>query len=146
MKKITFVFLRGCSPRFSAPDLPPGRHRWHSAITSATTVLSRSIKDGSITSAERSTILSAIAIMLAMPICPRLLAVDDHNPIGVTGAFEGLITTGGAYNVLNHSATRQASVQGDAVLLQPRFICQRPSVCGPVRKAPTLTYERTKYT
>jgi RHS repeat-associated protein len=37
----------------------------------------------------------------------RLLALDDHNPIGVTGAFEGIITTGGAYNVLNHNATRQ---------------------------------------
>jgi RHS repeat-associated protein len=31
---------------------------------------------------------------------------DDHNPIGVSGAFEGLITTGCGYNVLNHSATR----------------------------------------
>ena len=38
---------------------------------------------------------------------PLVLADDDHNPIGVTGAFEGLITTGGAYNVLNHNATRQ---------------------------------------
>ena len=38
---------------------------------------------------------------------PPLLALDDHNPIGVTGAFEGVITTGCAYNVLNHSATRQ---------------------------------------
>jgi YD repeat-containing protein len=32
--------------------------------------------------------------------------VDDHNPIGVTGAFEGVITTGCAYNVLNHNARR----------------------------------------
>jgi hypothetical protein len=32
---------------------------------------------------------------------------DDHNPIGVTGAFEGVITTACAYNVLNHNATRQ---------------------------------------
>src|SRR5206468_2615031 len=31
---------------------------------------------------------------------------DDHNPIGVSGAFEGLITTGCGYNVLNHSAIR----------------------------------------
>ena len=31
---------------------------------------------------------------------------DDHNPIGVSGAFEGVITTGCAYNVLNHNATR----------------------------------------
>jgi Domain of unknown function (DUF6531) len=38
---------------------------------------------------------------------PRLLAFDDHNPIGVTGAFEGVITTGCAYNVLSHNATRQ---------------------------------------
>jgi len=38
---------------------------------------------------------------------PRLLALDDHNPIGVTGSFEGVITTGGSYNVLNHNATRQ---------------------------------------
>ena len=36
-----------------------------------------------------------------------MLAFDDHNPIGVTGAFEGVITTGSAYNVLNHNATRQ---------------------------------------
>jgi hypothetical protein len=32
---------------------------------------------------------------------------DDHNPIGVTGAFEGVITTGCAYNVLNHNARRE---------------------------------------
>jgi Domain of unknown function (DUF6531) len=36
-----------------------------------------------------------------------LLVGDDHNPIGVTGAFEGVITTAGAYNVLNHNARRQ---------------------------------------
>jgi Domain of unknown function (DUF6531) len=36
-----------------------------------------------------------------------VLALDDHNPIGVTGAFEGIITTGCAYNVLNHNASRQ---------------------------------------
>src|SRR5882724_6115209 len=38
---------------------------------------------------------------------PRLFADDDHNPVGVTGVFEGVITTGCAYNVLNHNATRQ---------------------------------------
>ena len=38
---------------------------------------------------------------------PSLLALDDHNPIGVTGAFEGITTTGCGYNVLNHNATRQ---------------------------------------
>ena len=32
---------------------------------------------------------------------------DDHNPIGTTGAFEGVIMTGGAYNALSHNATRQ---------------------------------------
>jgi hypothetical protein len=32
---------------------------------------------------------------------------DDHNPVGVTGAFEGVTTTAGAYNVLNHNARRQ---------------------------------------
>jgi RHS repeat-associated protein len=32
---------------------------------------------------------------------------DDHNPIGVTGAFEGVITTACAYNVLNHNARRE---------------------------------------
>jgi YD repeat-containing protein len=37
----------------------------------------------------------------------RSAFADDHNPIGVTGAFEGVITTGCAYNVLNHNATRQ---------------------------------------
>ena len=36
-----------------------------------------------------------------------MLAFDDHNPVGVTGAFEGVITTGCGYNVLNHNATRQ---------------------------------------
>jgi YD repeat-containing protein len=32
---------------------------------------------------------------------------EDHNPIGVTGAFEGMTTTGCAYNVLNHNARRE---------------------------------------
>ena len=61
----------------------------------------------SITTPARIAVLFAIALMFATPLCPRLLALDDHNPVGVTGAFEGVITTGGAYNVLNHSATRQ---------------------------------------
>jgi hypothetical protein len=37
---------------------------------------------------------------------PPVFARDDHNPIGVSGAFEGVITTGCAYNVLNHNARR----------------------------------------
>jgi YD repeat-containing protein len=45
-------------------------------------------------------------VFLFVSAAPPLLALDDHNPIGVTGAFEGLITTGCGYNVLNHSATR----------------------------------------
>jgi RHS repeat-associated protein len=48
-----------------------------------------------------------LLVLLFASVGPPLLALDDHNPIGVTGAFEGVITTGGAYNVLNHSATRQ---------------------------------------
>lgn len=48
-----------------------------------------------------------IFVFLVAFATPRLLAVDDHNPIGVTGAFEGVITTACAYNVLNHNATRQ---------------------------------------
>ncbi|PYJ00418.1 MAG: hypothetical protein DMF00_07880, partial [Verrucomicrobia bacterium] len=60
----------------------------------------------SITSSRRIAILFAIAFLFAMPFCSRLFA-DDHNPIGVTGVFEGVTTTAGAYNVLNHNATRQ---------------------------------------
>ena len=32
--------------------------------------------------------------------------VDDHNPVGVAGTFEGVVTTGCGYNVLNHSTSR----------------------------------------
>ena len=48
-----------------------------------------------------------LLVLLFASVGPRWLVGDDHNPIGVTGAFEGVITTGGAYNVLNHNATRQ---------------------------------------
>jgi RHS repeat-associated protein len=39
---------------------------------------------------------------------PRICAqyVDDHNPVGVAGTFEGVATTGCAYNVLSHSTSR----------------------------------------
>ncbi|HMJ20728.1 MAG TPA: RHS repeat-associated core domain-containing protein [Terriglobales bacterium] len=39
---------------------------------------------------------------------PRVCAqyVDDHNPVGVAGTFEGVVTTGCGYNVLNHSTSR----------------------------------------
>ena len=56
------------------------------------------------TTAARIAIVSAIALIFATP---RLLALNDHIPVGVTGAFEGVTTTGGAYNVLNHAAIRQ---------------------------------------
>jgi hypothetical protein len=46
-------------------------------------------------------------VLLFASVGPRFLAGDDHNPIGVTGAFEGVITTGCAYNALSHNATRQ---------------------------------------
>jgi RHS repeat-associated protein len=56
--------------------------------------------------AQRSSAL--VLVFVCAFAVPRLAAqyVDDHNPIGVTGAFEGVITTGCAYNVLNHNARR----------------------------------------
>ena len=48
-----------------------------------------------------------LLLLIFASVAPRLLVGDDHNPIGVTGAFEGVTTTGCAYNVLNHNATRQ---------------------------------------
>jgi RHS repeat-associated protein len=47
------------------------------------------------------------ALLLALTT-PRVSAqyVDDHNPIGVSGTFEGVIQTGCGYNVLNHSTSR----------------------------------------
>src|SRR3954452_12982583 len=48
-----------------------------------------------------------LLVLLFASVGPPMLALDDHNPVGVTGAFEGMITTAGAYNVLNHNATRQ---------------------------------------
>jgi RHS repeat-associated protein len=48
-----------------------------------------------------------LLLLLFASTGPRSLVGDDHNPIGVTGVFEGVSTTGGAYNVLNHNATRQ---------------------------------------
>jgi hypothetical protein len=158
MNKTTFVFLRGCSPRFSAPGQPPGRHRWRVLIRSGTAVLGKPIQDDSSSesnfieatiSAERTAILFAIAMVVAMPLCPRLLADNDHNPIGVTGAFEGVITTGGAYNVLNHTPTGKHPPKAMPLLLQTwlRFSCQHPPICrrditSPAQ--PELTYERMK--
>ncbi len=53
------------------------------------------------------TIWLAIALILTVLMVPRLCADPDHNPVGVTGTFDGVITTGSAYNVLSHNATRQ---------------------------------------
>jgi RHS repeat-associated protein len=50
-----------------------------------------------------------ILLLLLLSLCPasHLQAqVDDHNPVGAMGTFEGVITTGCAYNVLNHGTTR----------------------------------------
>src|SRR5438876_7708078 len=52
-------------------------------------------------------LLWLVLLFFALATPSLLAAVDDHNPIGVTGAFEGVTTTGGAYNVLSHNATRQ---------------------------------------
>ncbi|MBO0695325.1 MAG: hypothetical protein J2P56_04390, partial [Verrucomicrobia bacterium] len=45
--------------------------------------------------------------LLAFTI-PRVPAqqIDDHNPVGVSGAFGGNIETGGSYGALDHSAHR----------------------------------------
>jgi YD repeat-containing protein len=55
---------------------------------------------------EKLTFTVLVAGFLVAFGSPSVFA-DDHNPIGVTGAFEGVITTACAYNVLNHNATRQ---------------------------------------
>src|SRR5262249_17737366 len=51
-------------------------------------------------------LFGVVLLFSALAIRP-LFADPDHNPIGVTGAFEGVTTTGGAYNVLSQNATRQ---------------------------------------
>jgi RHS repeat-associated protein len=52
-------------------------------------------------------LLAVLCGFLLAFAAPRLFADDDRNPVGVTGAFEGVITTGCAYNVLNHNARRE---------------------------------------
>jgi Domain of unknown function (DUF6531) len=60
------------------------------------------------TLAPTAQLLFGVVLLLFALATPSLLAaVDDHNPIGVSGVFEGVTTTAGAYNVLNHNATRQ---------------------------------------
>ena len=56
---------------------------------------------------RRATLFVVISTFLVASGTPSLFADDDHNPIGVTGVFEGMITTGCAYNVLNHNARRE---------------------------------------
>lgn len=51
--------------------------------------------------------LAVVAAFLLASGAPSGFAeTDDHNPIGVSGAFEGIITTGCAYNVVSHNARR----------------------------------------
>ena len=50
-------------------------------------------------------LLSAIFLWLAT-CCVVTAQVDDHNPVGAMGTFEGVVTTGCAYNVINHSTQR----------------------------------------
>jgi hypothetical protein len=47
-------------------------------------------------------------LLLAFALAPRVFAqeVDVHNPIGVTGIFNGNVTTGCSYDPLNHSSNR----------------------------------------
>jgi RHS repeat-associated protein len=47
-------------------------------------------------------------LLLAFALAPRAFAqeVDTHNPIGVTGIFNGNVTTGCSYDPLSHSAHR----------------------------------------
>jgi hypothetical protein len=52
--------------------------------------------------------LSALILAALIAFAPSLTLADaDHNPVGVTGAFEGVVTTGGGYNVLSHNARRE---------------------------------------
>jgi RHS repeat-associated protein len=55
---------------------------------------------------KKTTFTLLAATFLLASKAPSAFALDDHNPIGVTGAFEGVITTGCAYNILNHNARR----------------------------------------
>ena len=56
---------------------------------------------------SRVILAAAIAVLLFSSEAPSAFAGDDHNPIGVSGVFEGMITTGCAYNVLSHNARRE---------------------------------------
>ena len=55
---------------------------------------------------RRLILLGFLCGFLLAFVAPRSLAVDDHNAIGVSAAFEGTITTGCASNVVNHNARR----------------------------------------
>ena len=59
---------------------------------------------------RRELILSAlVAAFLFAFAAPRLLAqeVDVHNPVGITGIFNGNVTTGCSYDPLSHSTHRE---------------------------------------
>src|SRR4030095_3454909 len=99
MKRITFIFWRARSSGFSVVRQPVRKRTQLDQITddnsqqiiqderSAESIIS------SIPSARQPAIWLAIALMFVTPRCSRLLADDDHNPIGVTGVFEGVTTT-----------------------------------------------------
>jgi RHS repeat-associated protein len=113
MKKTTFNFLGGCSPRFSAPVPLSFRRRRRSPIKSAIRFLSRSLEDGgghdcnfinSITSAGRNAILFAMGCIFVTALLAQ--GTNYEGPVGVTGVFNGNVTTGCSYDPLTHSAHR----------------------------------------
>jgi hypothetical protein len=57
----------------------------------------------SLTTAARA-VLFAIALMLATPLCAQ--GTNYEGPVGVTGIFNGNVTTGCSYDPLTHSAHR----------------------------------------
>jgi RHS repeat-associated protein len=61
----------------------------------------------SIVSTRRPAILAVLLLVFAL--APRVFAqdVDTHNPIGVTGIFNGNVTTGCSYDPLSHSSNRE---------------------------------------
>ncbi len=53
-------------------------------------------------------LVALLGIILALSMSSRVLAqgYDDHNPVGVTGIFNGNVTTACSYDPLTHSARR----------------------------------------
>ena len=57
---------------------------------------------------KRIVLFALVGASLFAFAAPRVCAqhIDDHDPIGVTGAFSGAIQTAGEYGALDHSAHR----------------------------------------